>query len=72
MEKCAGEEDLTLICTRILDLNNSTMASSKDTITRVAAGADLVKADTRVDQAMTMTDTTHKQEEVEDSTEAHL
>ena len=68
--KCAGEEDLTLICTRIQDLNNSTMAS-KDTTTRAAAGADITKVATWVDQATTMTETTHSQEEVEVSKEAH-
>lgn len=66
--KCAGEEDLTLICTMIPDLNNNTMAaSSKDTSTRVAAGAVIIRADTWADQATKMTDTTHNQEEVEDS-----
>jgi len=68
--KCAGEEDLTLICTRIKDLNNSTMAS-KDTTTRAAAGADITKVATWVDQATTMTETTHSQEEVEVLKEAH-
>lgn len=70
--KCAGEEDSTLMCTMIQDLNNSTMASSKDTITRVAVGLVLIKADTWADKATKMTETTHNQEEVEDLIEAHL
>ena len=45
---------------------------SKDTTTRAAAGADITKAVTWVDQAITMTETTHNQEEVEVLREAHL
>lgn len=51
-------------------MNNSTMVS-KDTTTRAAAGADITKAVTWVDQAITMTETTHNQEEVEVLKEAH-
>lgn len=51
-------------------MNNSTMAS-KDTTTRAAAGVDITKVATWVDQATTMTETTHSQEEVEVLKEAH-
>lgn len=51
-------------------MNNSTM-EIKDTTTRAAAGADITKAVTWVDQAITMTATTHNQEEVEVLKEAH-